>query len=170
LSLVLRHKPETIQLQLDTNGWATVVELIDQMNISGRGIDKKLLHEIVASNDKQRFTFNDNFTKIRANQGHSINVNLDLAPIAPPAVLYHGTAGKYLSSILKSGLQKQNRQHVHLSEDVATASKVGMRHGRLVILTVASADMHEAGFQFYQSKNGVWLTVEVPVEYLGDWT
>jgi len=85
-------------------------------------------------------------------------------------VLYHGTAGKYLSSILKSGLQKQNRQHVHLSEDVATASKVGMRHGRLVILTVASADMHEAGFQFYQSKNGVWLTVEVPVEYLGDWT
>ena len=158
LSLVLRHKPETIDLKLDEYGWADVEKLLSKMHEAQKQIDLALLKEIVATNDKQRFTFNSDYSKIRANQGHSIEIDLDLKPIQPPSTLYHGTSDKSIDSILQTGLEKRNRQHVHLSSDLETASKVGQRHGKLILLQVESGKMYEDGHLFYQSKNGVWLT------------
>ena len=166
ISLVLRHQPEEINLHLDENGWASVTELLEKMNRKGIKIDINLLNTIVETNDKKRFAFNDDKTKIRASLGHSIDVNLDLVPLMPPAVLYHGTTGKYLDSIFKTGLQKQSRQHLHLSETVDTAKAVGSRHGKPVILTINAAQMHLDGFQFFLSANNVWLTETVPVKYI----
>jgi putative RNA 2'-phosphotransferase len=166
LSLVLRHKPERINLQLDANGWADVDELIKQLNAHDVPLDFELLEEIVITNDKQRFAFNADLTGIRASQGHSINVDLALQPVQPPGKLYHGTVARFMDAIKIDGLQKMSRQHVHLSSDEATAIKVGSRRGKPVILSIDAAGMHADGFLFYLSENGVWLTDEVPVAYI----
>jgi len=166
LSLILRHSPETIDLQLDENGWAEVEELLSKSALHRQPFTKEELEAIVADNDKQRFSFNDDHSKIRANQGHSVNIQLDLAPQEPPAVLYHGTVQKFLPNIQQEGLQKMSRQHVHLSEDKETAKKVGSRRGVPVILNVRSGQMQEDGMLFYLSENGVWLTDSVPVKYI----
>ena len=136
------------------------------MRRSGRKVSLDDLKKIVASNNKQRFRFNDDFTKIRANQGHSISVDVELNEVRPPVVLYHGTATKFLESIKHNGLIAKNRLHVHLSADKETAIKVGGRHGKPIVLTVNSAKMYEDGFIFYLSENNVWLTVSVPINYI----
>jgi len=168
LSLVLRHSPETIGLKLDENGWADVEELIEKCNNKGsqNQMTAELLDYVVKNNDKKRFTFNDDKTKIRASQGHSISVELDLKEAEPSEFLYHGTVEKFLESIKKEGLQKMSRQHVHLSKDRETAIKVGSRRGIAQILTIKSGEMHKDGFKFYISENNVWLTDEVPVKYI----
>ncbi len=166
LSLVLRHKPDTISLNLDENGWADISELIEKCNQHNIHLSKILLDEIVATNEKQRFAFNDDKSKIRANQGHSITVELDLEEKMPPEILYHGTAERFLDSILKNGILKQSRQQVHLSANIDTAQKVGARHGKPVVLRVKASAMYNAGHKFYLSQNGVWLTDFVHPEFL----
>lgn len=166
LSLVLRHRPESIGLVLDENGWASVSELLKLSAQQGRKISRALLERVVSENEKQRFTFNTDHSRIRANQGHSISVDLELKPTNPPDQLFHGTATRYLDSIRASGLTKQNRQHVHLSQDVDTASRVGWRHGKVVVLVIESGKMNQNGHQFFLSENGVWLTDVVPVEFI----
>ncbi|MBN8786312.1 MAG: RNA 2'-phosphotransferase [Terrimonas sp.] len=166
MSLVLRHQPEKIGLQLDENGWTTTEELISKLNAHGITTDFSVIELVVATNDKKRFSFNESKTKIRANQGHSIDIELNLAPVTPPDILYHGTTSRFLESILKTGLQKQNRQHVHLSADETTAKAVGSRHGKPVILTVKAEEMVNDGRIFFLSENTVWLTDEVPVQYI----
>lgn len=166
LSLVLRHSPETIHLKLDENGWANVDELIIQCNKHNKQLDLDLLNIVVETNDKKRFAFNDNKTKIRASQGHSISVELDLKEAKPLEFLYHGTVEKFLENIKKEGLQKMSRQHVHLSKDKETAVRVGSRRGKPIILTINAKTMITAGFKFYLSENDVWLTDEVPAEYI----
>ena len=166
LALVLRHKPEKIGLTLDEHGWADVDELIEKTVRSGRELDKESLEYIVRTNDKQRYAFNEDHTKIRANQGHTIPVDVELMESAPPDVLYHGTAESSLSSIMDKGLLKMKRLYVHLSKDYATAIKVGQRHGKPVVLLVDSGRMYKDGYKFYLSANDVWLTEHVPAEYL----
>lgn len=166
LSLVLRHQPEKIGLNLDEQGWADVAELIRLANQDGHQLTPELLQRVVSENDKQRFAFDDDGLKIRASQGHSVEVDLDLPSTEPPAILYHGTASRFLDSIRATGLNSASRQHVHLSRDETTATKVGARHGRPVILIVRAAEMFAAGHQFFRSANGVWLTEVVPVQYL----
>ncbi len=167
LSLVLRHKPEEIGLVLDQNGWASIDELIDLSNASGTKLSRPQIESIVANSDKQRFAISPDGMKIRANQGHSVDIALGLAPQTPPEHLYHGTATRFLDSIRASGLHSASRQHVHLSSDLATAEKVGSRHGKPVVLTVESGQMARDGHLFYVSENGVWLTDAVPACYLG---
>lgn len=166
MSLILRHDPGRVGIQLDSEGWVDVDILIKAMNNAGKSVDRKLIEEVVDTNDKKRFTFSEDTSMIRANQGHSVDVDLKLEAQTPPEILYHGTATKNLDSIQASGLDKRNRQHVHLSSDKVTATKVGQRHGKVVILNVRSGDMHRAGHEFYLSKNGVWLTDKVPVEFI----
>lgn len=166
LSLVLRHSPETIGLKLDENGWADVKELIEKCNKKGERLDAELLDYVVENNDKKRFAFNEDKTKIRASQGHSISVELDLAEAEPLEYLYHGTVAKFMESIRKEGLKKMSRQHVHLSKDKETATKVASRRGVPQILTVRSGAMYRDGFKFYLSENNVWLTDEVPAKYI----
>ncbi len=166
LSLVLRHQPEIIGLSLDENGWADVIQLIDLSKQSRTPLTKTLLEEIVATNDKVRFSFNEEKSKIRASQGHSIKVNLALVPQQPPNNLFHGTATRFLESIRDRGLVPGNRQHVHLSLDESTAVKVGQRHGKPVVVKIRGFDMYQAGFVFFRSDNGVWLTEIVPPEYI----
>jgi putative RNA 2'-phosphotransferase len=166
LSLVLRHKPEQINIQLDVNGWADVDTLIERSNAHAVPLNFELLEEIVIQNDKQRFSFNEDYTRIRANQGHSVEIDLALQAVQPPEKLYHGTAAKFIDAIKINGLQKMDRQHVHLSRDEETAVKVGSRRGKPVILVIDTAKMYDDGFVFYVSENGVWLTDNVPVEYI----
>lgn len=166
LSLVLRHKPETIDLALDENGWANTDLLIQGMLKSNYSVDINILKGIVKSSDKQRFKFSDDFSKIRANQGHSINVDLKLKPKLPPAILFHGTAIKNLDSIKRNGLLKKNRHHVHLSNDTETAEKVGMRYGKPIVLHIEAGKMNTDGIKFYLSENGVWLTEKVDTKYI----
>ena len=166
ISLVLRHSPETIGLKLDENGWADVKELIEKSKTKKYFFSFDDLVEIVETNDKKRYSFNDKKTKIRANQGHSIDVDLNLQPIEPPAYLYHGTATRFVGSIRKEGILKGSRQHVHLSKDKETATKVGIRHGKPEVLTIRSGKMYEDGVLFYQSDNGVWLTDYVDPKYI----
>ena len=166
LSLVLRHKPETIELNLDENGWADVDELLEKVNNHGLPVNRSTLEHVVATNNKKRFTYNDSGSKIRASQGHSINVDLGLENQCPPDILYHGTAERFLSSILERGLIKGSRQHVHLSQDLNTATKVGSRHGKPVILKIDALKMYKSGYAFYISKNRVWLTDHVPIEFI----
>lgn len=166
LSLVLRHQPEAIGLTLDAQGWAEVEELIRLANISGQRVDRTLLERVVAENDKKRFALSEDGRRIRASQGHSIEVDLALSPTPPPELLYHGTATRFLESIRQQGLHAASRQHVHLSADLETATKVGQRHGKVVVLTVRAQAMAEAGHSFFLSANGVWLTEWVPVEFL----
>ena len=167
LSLVLRHDPARVGLTLDPAGWVAVDDLLEAVRRAGVAIDRPLLERIVAENDKRRFAFSADGTRIRASQGHSVAVELGLEPREPPPVLYHGTATRFLESIRRQGLRPGARTHVHLSRDEATARNVGRRHGAPVVLTVDAKAMHEAGHEFTCSENGVWLTREVPVEYLG---
>lgn len=166
LSLVLRHKPEEIGVVMDTQGWVNVDELIEKSSARGIALDFDALEEVVITNDKQRFAFNDDYSMIRANQGHSVNVDLQFEAKEPLAILYHGTVEKFLDPIRTNGLKKMQRTHVHLSKDLETATRVGSRRGKPVILKINAAKMHENGFAFYLSKNGVWLCEEVPVEYI----
>ena len=161
LSLVLRHNPDKIGLKLDKNGWADVYDLITKSDIT-----YDTLEEVVFTNDKQRFSFNEDCTKIRANQGHSIEVDLELEPVEPLDRLYHGTVQKFIDSIRLNGIEKGKRQFVHLSKDVETAKKVAMRRGTPIILLVESRAMHNNGYKFYLSENKVWLTDNVPHEYI----
>jgi putative RNA 2'-phosphotransferase len=166
LSLVLRHKPAAIGLTLDKNGWAEVAQLLKSLAASGMKISRAELDIIVAENDKQRFALSPDGRKIRASQGHSIAVDLEMESLEPPAELFHGTATHFVETILLTGLESRSRQHVHLSQDKETATKVGARHGKPVILTIDAAAMYAAGHQFYRSANKVWLTGTVPVTYL----
>ena len=166
LSLVLRHKPETIGIQLDQNGWTDISELIDKSNKYGIQFDREILKHIVATNSKKRFAVNDKFDKIRASQGHSIEIELGYKNQKPPEILFHGTSEKSVESILEKGLEKQNRQHVHLSSDIDTATKVGQRHGKPIVFLVLAEKMYGDNFEFFISENGVWLTENVPTKYL----
>ena len=165
ISLILRHKPEAIGISLDEHGWANVQELIEGVSKT-HPLTMELLEEIVATDDKQRYSFNADKTLIRANQGHSISVDVELEEITPPEFLYHGTGEKYVGSIDKSGLIPKSRLYVHLSGDQETAIKVGKRHGKPVIYKVLSGKMNVDGYLFYKSVNDVWLTKKVPAKYL----
>jgi putative RNA 2'-phosphotransferase len=162
----LRHQPEALGLTLEPGGWVAVDALLAAMRRHGIELSRAELEEIVASNNKQRFSFDATGTRIRANQGHSIPVDLQLAPATPPDALYHGTSKATIGPILREGLQKMRRQHVHLSRDKATAIKVGSRHGAPIVLLVDAAAMARDGYQFFLSDNGVWLTDHVPPRYL----
>jgi len=166
LSYTLRHHPEHIGIVLNKSGWAVVNELIDRLNANGHTIDMALLENIVGSNSKKRFAFNDDKTLIRASQGHSIEIDPGIEACEPPALLYHGTAEKNRESIFTEGLQKRNRLHVHLSANTQTAKEVGRRHGTPLVLQVDSGQMRRDGYVFYLSENKVWLTDEVPPVYL----
>ena len=165
LSLILRHKPETIGITLDEHGWADVADLIEGVNRT-HPLTMELLEQIVAQDEKQRYSFNADKTLIRANQGHSIPVDVELEEIEPPDILYHGTGEKYTPSIDVQGLIPKSRLYAHLSGDMETARKVGQRHGKPVIYLVKSGEMHEAGYSFFRSVNGVWLTKPVPTRFL----
>ena len=153
-------------MTLDAQGWADVDELLQKANRHGVALTRSLLNDIVAQDDKQRYTFNIDGTRLRANQGHSIKVDLGLEPIAPPEHLYHGTATHFLASIQQHGLLRGKRGYVHLSLDEETARKVGARHGEAVVLVVNAGEMHAAGLRFHRSANGVWLIDHVPPAYL----
>ena len=165
ISLILRHKPETIGITLDEHGWANVDELIAGVSRT-HPLTLELLQEIVRTDEKQRYSFNEDKTLIRANQGHSIPVDVELPELEPPAILYHGTGQKYVESIDHQGLLPKSRLYVHLSTDKDTAVKVGKRHGVPVIYTIQAGKMFADGYLFYCSVNGVWLTKKVPIEYL----
>ncbi len=165
ISLILRHKPEEIGITLDEHGWANVDELIVGI-AKTRTFDMGTLEEIVRTDEKQRYSFNEDKTLIRANQGHSIPVDVELEQKIPPEILYHGTSEKYVASIDMQGLIPKSRLYVHLSSDYDTAVKVGSRHGKPVVYTVAAAEMQKNGYTFYLSVNGIWLTKSVPVSFL----
>lgn len=165
MSLILRHKPETIGISLDEHGWANVNELIAGI-AKDNEFNMDILEEIVRTDNKQRYSFNEDKTLIRANQGHSVPVDVELDVMTPPEFLWHGTGEKYVVSIDVQGLIPKSRLYVHLSKDEETAVKVGSRHGKPVLYRVKSKDMARDGYEFYLSKNGVWLTKEVPAQYL----
>ena len=166
LSKHLRHAPEAIGLHLDPSGWVPVADLLAACVAHGHRLTHDELDDLVEDNDKQRFAFDESGQRIRAQQGHSVAVDLGLAPAEPPAVLYHGTAPGALPDIRRTGLQKMSRHHVHLTADEATARRVGQRRGRPVLLAVDAAALHAAGGVFYRSGNGVWLIEAVPPQYV----
>jgi putative RNA 2'-phosphotransferase len=166
LSYVLRHQPDSIGLTLAPDGWVSVDQLLSKSAAAGQLIDHAMLKEIVATSDKKRFTLSPDGTRIRAAQGHSVEVALGLEPVTPPETLYHGTATRFLDSILVHGLRPGNRQQVHLSADATTATAVGQRHGKPVVLHVKAGEMHRRGHCFYRADNGVWLTDSVPPKFL----
>ena len=166
MSLVLRHEPERIGLTLDRAGWVEVEALLTACRAHGRPLERAELEDVVANNEKKRFAFSDDGQRIRASQGHSVEIELGYTPEVPPAELFHGTATRFLDAIRREGLQKQGRHHVHLSADAETAEKVGQRHGKVALLTVRSGEMHALGRPFFRSENGVWLTEQVPVEFI----
>ena len=167
ISLILRHRPEAIGISLDEHGWADVQDLIDGINRSGgHSLDMIKLEEIVRTDEKQRYSFNEEHTLVRANQGHSIPVDVELEEKTPPDILWHGTGEKYVSSIDAQGLIPKGRLYVHLSSDMETAKKVGSRHGKPLIYEIDCRKMTEDGYTFYLSANKVWLTEKVPVDYL----
>lgn len=165
ISLILRHKPEVIGITLDEHGWAEVNELIEGIRKS-TDFDMTILEKIVAEDEKQRYSFNEDKTLIRANQGHSIPVDVELQQKTPPAILWHGTGEKFTASIDSKGLIPKSRLYVHLSSDQDTAKKVGARHGKPVIYQVDAEAMNRDGYEFFLSANGVWLTKAVPPQYL----
>ncbi|AFY34745.1 RNA 2'-phosphotransferase [Calothrix sp. PCC 7507] len=166
LSKHLRHQPDKIGIQLAAGGWVNIDQLLAACANNQFPITRQELDEVVTTSDKKRFSFDSTGTLIRANQGHSVEVDLQLEPVAPPNVLYHGTGQKAVESVMQIGLVKMSRHHVHLSQDIATAKIVGARHGKPVIFVVDTAAMHKAGHKFYCSENGVWLVDTVPPEYL----
>jgi putative RNA 2'-phosphotransferase len=166
LSLILRHQPEKIGLQLSEGGWVSVAELLSACKKNNFPLTLGELKTVVETSDKQRFSFDPTGTKIRANQGHSVAVDLQLNPGIPPQILYHGTGIKSVESIQQQGLVKMSRHHVHLSPDITTAINVGKRHGRPVVFAIDTAPMLADGYNFYCSDNGVWLVEQVPTKYL----
>jgi putative RNA 2'-phosphotransferase len=166
LSLHLRHRPEALGLTLEPGGWVSVDTLIRAAASKGFAFSRDELDRVMADNDKQRFAFDDDRTRIRANQGHSVEVDLELQPTAPPKILYHGTGEKTVPTIVREGLRKMRRHHVHLSSNPDTARTVGARHGRPVVFDIDAARMARDGHTFYRSENGVWLVEQVPSEYL----
>jgi putative RNA 2'-phosphotransferase len=166
LSKHLRHSPERIGLTLEPGGWVLVEDLLRACARAGMSLSRAELEEVVAKNDKQRFSFDETKTKIRANQGHSVEVDLQLEPVQPPEILYHGTAESNRDSILTLGLEKRNRHHVHLSADTETARRVGARHGKPLVFEIQAGVMQAEGHVFFRSENGVWLVDEVPPEYI----
>ncbi len=166
LSYVLRHRPESIGLELDAAGWVRVDELLAACRRHNRSISRAELEEVVRTNDKRRFSFSPDGLDIRANQGHSVSIDLGLDPVAPPELLYHGTVARFLDSIRREGLVRGKRHHVHLSADEPTARRVGRRRGEPVVLVVESGRMHADGHVFHRAANGVWLTESVPPPYL----
>jgi len=166
LSYILRHRPDSVGVNLDENGWVDVDILLRACCKHGQHLSRKVLEEVVSANDKQRFSFSPDGARIRANQGHSIRVDLGMTAVEPPQRLYHGTVERFLESIKTDGLLKKNRHHVHLSPDIKTAKLVGSRRGKPVVLVVEAAKMYEKGHVFYCSENGVWLTDSVPGEFI----
>ena len=166
LSLVLRHQPEKVGITLDREGWVSVARLLRAFETHGLPLTTDELQEVVRTSDKQRFAFSPDGLFIRANQGHSVKVELGYEPAQPPPFLYHGTAERFLLSIKRQGLVRGRRHHVHLSEQEETATAVGRRYGRPVVLKVASGEMHGCGHLFFRSANGVWLTEHIPVRYI----
>lgn len=166
LSLVLRHQPETLGLRLDPEGYVDVEALLRALTGAGLPTSRDELEGIVTTSDKQRFAFHEDRTRLRASQGHSLPVDLGLTPQMPPEALFHGTAHHRVEAILASGLRPGSRQHVHLSADVATARRVGARHGAPCVLVVNAAAMAASGLHFFRAANGVWLTLFVPAVYL----
>lgn len=166
ISLILRHKPETIGITLDEHGYASVLELIDGINKSGHKIDFETLSRIVRENNKNRYSFNEDKTKIRANQGHSINVDVELKEVIPPKTLYHGSAERFLESIKEKGILKMSRQYVHLSKDKKTAVNVGSRHGKPIVLEIDTVSMIKDGYKFFLSENGVYLCDDIKYKYV----
>jgi putative RNA 2'-phosphotransferase len=166
LSYVLRHNPDHLNIQLDDQGWTDVQALLQQLNAQKENIDFDILKQVVDTNSKKRFSFNEDLTRIRASQGHSVEVELGYTAQKPPATLFHGTTEKNVAIILEKGLAKMSRHHVHLSVDKETAQHVGQRYGKPIILTIQALAMHESGYPFYISDNGVWLTDHVPAEFI----
>lgn len=166
LSLILRHEPERVGLKLDSAGWVGVSELLDAVGRHGLALTLEELKDVVETNDKKRFAFSGDGKRIRASQGHSVEVDLQYEPTIPPEFLYHGTPERFVESIRRTGLNKGERHHVHLSLNPETAIKVGQRRGKPVVLTIASGDMHRAGHVFYRSANNVWLVECVPAEFI----
>jgi putative RNA 2'-phosphotransferase len=165
LSFILRHKPESIGITLDRHGWGSVSEIIRQSDQKLQ-LSQSLIEKVVSSDKKKRFSLSFDKKLIRANQGHSIDVDLELEPRKPPPILYHGTAKRFMTSILSEGLKPGQRHHVHLSENPSNAEEVGRRYGSPVILAVSSEEMHDRGYAFYLSDNNVWLTEKVPPEFI----
>jgi putative RNA 2'-phosphotransferase len=168
LSYVLRHDPSELDITLDANGWTEVSLLLQHLRLRFPTVDMEALEYMVATNSKQRFSFNHTKTMIRANQGHSVPVDLNYVAQVPPTVLFHGTSRDYVKAIMTEGLKKQERHHVHLSENVATALQVAGRRPRACILRIQSAKMHEAGYEYFLTANHIWLTEYVPPEFIED--
>lgn len=167
LSLILRHNPGAVGIELDQNGWANIDELLEKMCNHGTPIDRKSLYEIVAADNKQRYKIHEDGERIRANQGHSIAVDLQLVEAKPPDLLFHGTSTKNAEAIRNAGgIVPMSRQYVHLSSNFNTAVSVGRRHGEVIVLEVHSGRMYDDGYKFYRSENGVWLANEIPMAYI----
>ncbi|MFZ2987321.1 RNA 2'-phosphotransferase [Ideonella sp.] len=166
LSLVLRHEPQRLGLELDEAGWTPVDELLRKAAAAGRPISRDVLEEIVSTSDKKRFAFSEDGRSLRANQGHSIDIDLGLPAVAPPDVLFHGTASRFSAAILRSGLERRARHHVHLTQDRQTAVSVGQRYGAPVLLRIDARRMAALGHEFRCSANGVWLVDGVPAEFI----
>lgn len=167
LSFILRHKPDQIGLELDANGWANIADLIKKSKGQPQvDLDESIILQVVATSEKKRFALSEDGLSIRANQGHSLDIDLGLQEQVPPARLYHGTASRFLDSIKAQGLQKMNRHHVHLTENEGTATEVGRRYGKVVMLEIDSQAMHSDGCKFFVSENSVWLVDEVPMAYI----
>lgn len=165
LSYILRHCPESIGLELDDHGYGDVQKILDALNITLKQLDT-----IVREDEKQRYSYNVDHTRIRANQGHSIPVNADLKEVQPPDILYHGTATRFVSSILEEGILSQTRLYVHLSQDKETATKVGSRHGEPYVFIIDTKQMYKDGYKFFLSENNIYLTKIIPTKYLLDST
>jgi len=164
LSYILRHRPDTIGVHLDEGGWIPVDTLLNALAHHGRPITREMINQLAAGTDKRRFEITND--RIRAAQGHSLQVDLHLPPVAPPSLLYHGTVQRFLARIRDEGLQPRGRTHVHLSADPQSAASVGARRGHPTVLIVDAAGMHRQGYNFYQAANGVWLTKHVPPRWL----
>ncbi|MCR9120134.1 MAG: RNA 2'-phosphotransferase [bacterium] len=166
LSLVLRHQPEKIGIELDNAGWVSVDVLLAALSRHKRGMSRATLNEVVATNDKKRFAFSDDGKQIRASQGHSVEIELGYQPATPPEILYHGTPQQFTEIIAAEGLTKMKRHHVHLHLDIATSTAVGQRRGKPVLLAIRAIEMHNGGHEFFVTPNDVWLTDHVPPEFI----
>lgn len=166
LSLILRHEPGRVGLELDEAGWVSIEQLLSALSRNGTSLSVEQLQHIVATSDKKRFAFSQDGLRIRASQGHSVEVDLRYEPQTPPELLFHGTASRFIDSIREQGLRRMERHHVHLSAETSVTVQVGARHGRPVLLTVRAGEMHRAGHVFYRSANGVWLVDQVPVIFI----
>lgn len=166
LSLILRHKPETVGLVLDKNGYVFVTDLVSAVRRVGKPLNREMLEHIVETNDKKRFAFNADKTKIRASQGHSVGVDLDLRPMEPLEKLYHGTTKRFVSKIMEEGIVSKSRDYVHLSDNIATATAVGKRHGEPIVMEIDAKSMFEQGYDFFISENRVWLVKFIPPKFI----